>query len=466
MARAIKEPCPEAPKGIASHHPDTIPKKYVIEVITPLFGGGVDAGKNDPITLIRPSSIRGHLRFWWRATTRGTSYKDIAALRQREGEIWGTTKIPSAVKVFVECPNKGKDSPVGAFEDRRVRHPFKFAPEIPPYTAFPSRPQYDDSKTLPENNEAVARVKKGVKFTLQLEFSSELDLDKDVQAAVTAWVNFGGIGARTRRGFGALYCKELAPNNVASFGALIKTLGAEDTSASDWPVLFHGFHLGNSQRNHIEAWQEGVKQLQDFRQSPPVGRRNGSGGKHGRSHWPEAEAVRNLVFAQGETAGMFTGSRSATNPSNWHGPDTNLSKLGKPPIYFPRAEFGLPIIWEIKDERLPGNNENLKPTLQYDGKHDRMASPLIIRPIRFQDGTVCPLFLQLRTPLLNSAYLKPGEKAGKKTDLVGPVTITRAQICNSVLDSYPNSPLGKSASGGCPRSSNGSALEAFFEFLK
>lgn len=64
MTRPIKVTCPDVPKDIASHHPGTIPKKYAIEVITPLFGGGVEAGKNDPITLIRPSSIRGHLRFW------------------------------------------------------------------------------------------------------------------------------------------------------------------------------------------------------------------------------------------------------------------------------------------------------------------------------------------------------------------------------------------------------------------
>jgi len=33
-------------------------------LITPLFGGGVKAGVNDPITPIRASGIRGQLRFY------------------------------------------------------------------------------------------------------------------------------------------------------------------------------------------------------------------------------------------------------------------------------------------------------------------------------------------------------------------------------------------------------------------
>src|SRR5262249_52878064 len=74
---------------------------YTITVMTPLFGGGVDAGINDPVTLIRPSSIRGHLRFWWRAT-RGARCNSVKELRQREGEIWGTPDNPSVIIIQVK----------------------------------------------------------------------------------------------------------------------------------------------------------------------------------------------------------------------------------------------------------------------------------------------------------------------------------------------------------------------------
>ena len=77
---ALKDACPDA----QAHSTETL-HTYDIEVITPLFGGGVEAGVNDPITLIRPSSIRGHLRFWWRAT-RGAAFSTAAEMRQREAK--------------------------------------------------------------------------------------------------------------------------------------------------------------------------------------------------------------------------------------------------------------------------------------------------------------------------------------------------------------------------------------------
>jgi CRISPR/Cas system CMR-associated protein Cmr1 (group 7 of RAMP superfamily) len=73
---------------------------YTIDVITPLFGGGVEPGVNDPATLIRSSNIRGHLRFWWRAT-RGVACKTVSELRKRESAIWGSATNPSPVSVKV-----------------------------------------------------------------------------------------------------------------------------------------------------------------------------------------------------------------------------------------------------------------------------------------------------------------------------------------------------------------------------
>ena len=36
------------------------------ELMTPMYGGGVEPGKVDRAMPIRPSAIRGQLRFWWR----------------------------------------------------------------------------------------------------------------------------------------------------------------------------------------------------------------------------------------------------------------------------------------------------------------------------------------------------------------------------------------------------------------
>ena len=49
---------------------------------------------------------------------------------------------------------------------------------------------------------------------------------------------------------------------------------------------------------------------------------------------------------------------------------------------FPRAQFGLPIIFQFKDDDDPSNT-----TLQ-GAHHDRLASPLILRPIVCKQGAV------------------------------------------------------------------------------
>jgi CRISPR/Cas system CMR-associated protein Cmr1 (group 7 of RAMP superfamily) len=39
-----------------------------VRIVTALYGGGVEAGMIDTLTPFRAPSVRGHLRYWWRAT--------------------------------------------------------------------------------------------------------------------------------------------------------------------------------------------------------------------------------------------------------------------------------------------------------------------------------------------------------------------------------------------------------------
>ena len=169
-------------------------RKY--RLITPLFGGGVKAQEADPITVIRGASVRGQLRFWWRATRGGQFGGDLEKMREAENAIWGSAAKksdensgPSKVALDVKILNRGK--PFHA-EDRKgdpVRNIGEQS-SIYSYVAFPLR----------EN--ANAAVLQDVEFELTIWYP--VNLQKDVQAAIWAWETFGGIGARTRRGFGAL----------------------------------------------------------------------------------------------------------------------------------------------------------------------------------------------------------------------------------------------------------------------
>jgi CRISPR-associated protein Cmr1 len=73
-----------------------VAKEYQISLITPLFGGGVEAGKPDETLPIRGTSIRGQLQFWWRAT-RGAGFSTCEELFDRHAEVWGKTERASPI---------------------------------------------------------------------------------------------------------------------------------------------------------------------------------------------------------------------------------------------------------------------------------------------------------------------------------------------------------------------------------
>ena len=115
----------------------------------------------------------------------------------------------------------------------------------------------------------------------------------------------------------------------------------------------------NSSKNATDALESALARLQTFRQGPGVGRNRGQDRTPGRSRWPEAEAIRQI-----------TGRRLPKH-----------AKLSDPVHKFPRAAFGMPIIFHFKDHRVGDPKDT---HLQPEGK-ERRASPLILRPIRDGD---------------------------------------------------------------------------------
>jgi CRISPR-associated protein Cmr1 len=472
MKRTLEHPCPPVPEKVTTH-PHSIEQTYTIKVITPLFGGGVEAGVPDPITLIRPSSIRGHLRFWWRAT-RGTRCNSVAELRQREGEIWGTSENPSPVIIKAET--------LSIPSERRPNNHFGFnqyGPEA--YTLFSAKQNnnvlchegFAFSLTLCWlNRDRLNELRrqenvKRRKANQQLLSKTIEDISLDIEAALWAWVNFGGIGARTRRGCGALYCTQGAnsisdfhPSSAAEFSNWLRAkvnhfglplLTGKNSIHYDWPIFPNRIYIKETNKgSSLTSWQEAIGLLKRFRQGIGCGRDPGK--KYpGRSRWPEAESVRELIFSQ---------RKFKHRPRRWHDRDTRI-----PTHYFPRAEFGMPIIFELRGEHVADDqhrsheeSQNIKPTLQPAASADRMASPLILRPLCFSDGQTAAMIAVLNTVPATSAYLKPG-----KQDLIEGIEIKENRIRDLCLVRYPDSPL---SVGSKSRPPHNSALQTFLVFAK
>jgi CRISPR-associated protein Cmr1 len=241
-------------------------------LITPLVGGGVEKMTHDPLTPVRGPALRGQLRFWWRATRGGRFGGDLGALRRREGEIWGAAggAVQDAggtgVLLAVELEQAGEA--LDAYLPGSSR--YKAVEELlPGYVSFPLQPTREELNELKKisdraerarrERELVKQVRVGVAFALTLTYRSAERAE--LEAALWAWECFGGVGARTRRGCGALACTGVTEQEGAQppIALVLPTLdNAELPEVRRW--------LRAQLQRHIPAdsagWPEGVAHLE------------------------------------------------------------------------------------------------------------------------------------------------------------------------------------------------------------
>jgi CRISPR-associated protein Cmr1 len=350
---------------------------YSCKLVTPLYGGGVRAGVVDPELPIRPASIRGQLRFWWRVAC--GPFKDSAEMFARESAIWGGIGEagPRASQVRVRVRGVGSPSvlPAHIYEkDPAAPGKYKSFPKVADwaegYALFSAKGELNrDRDDFKEPRKELAQA--GIGFELGLALGPTLDKAQreEVALALRWWASFGGLGARTRRGLGAIAVTGVDP-------------------VTEVEVVKRGGRLvlRKAAGGATQAWKEAVGRLRDFRQKPDLGRNPGAAANRpGRSRWPEADRIRTLS--------QRADPRHAVPVTAVDG--------------FPRAAFGLPIVFHFKDERTgdPGDHVLEPADLSNGDKRDRLASPLILRP--YWDGS----------RWLPAALLLPGWEAHLGNDL-------------------------------------------------
>ena len=276
-----------------------------------MYGGGVKAGLVDCAMPIRASALRGQLRFWWRLLYGGD--RPSADVFKEECAIWGgiTAEGPHASQVVVRvaCPVVEDDQLIDG---------------KPPDVA-------DYALILDPKEKPPRLLKQEYSFHVTLEFRSDGKREQVVEA-LRWWASFSGVGARTRRGLGA----------VKVPAAEVKPVQKEEVDKLGGRMV-----LGPARPSAMAAWSSAMDPLRRFRQ---VGLGRGSGRSPGRSNWPEADTIRRVA------------GKSAHDPRH-------------PVDGYPRAAFGLPIVFHFKDDGDPSD------VLEAAGEgQDRMASPLILRP--------------------------------------------------------------------------------------
>lgn len=335
-----------------------------LSLITPMFGGSAEAGQVDPERPVNAKSIRGHLRFWWRACRAG-QFASAEDMFRREAEIWGAAG---------EYGTDGKpvlgqgavDLEVAILSEGTVVNARNLIPKASPRTGpqegiflFP----FDEQK---KENKPPADALKNVQFELYLSLSDPA-FRQDVQDALIAWILFGGIGARTRRGCGALKPvnpPEWYPADVEALRKWAASLPPSRT-ACGWTSLAGARAVVGDPAPPLEAWRLLGKYWSAFRKG----------------------------HIGGNPYNPMTGCK-------WPDHDVLKRQLGRrDPLGLVKPFIGLPIVYQ----RFRGSfSGTLEPK-----DSGRMASPVILKPIAFGNGEVRPAVVVMNAP--RPKELKVGE---------------------------------------------------------
>jgi CRISPR-associated protein Cmr1 len=194
-----------------------------VEFVTPCFLGGAD---NATLAEWRVPSVRGQLRWWYRCIAGGHYGGDLTRTREGEVRLFGSTDRASPLRIRASSsPHSLQVRPVAspfgkrvnastlakAWRDERpevvtrlsVRRAGTEVPSNPvEYLAF-GAVVFDRDRH--ETVLAPAHIEAAKEAGLRLMWpASVVNADlRLLRAALWAWLNLGGIGAKSRRGFGS-----------------------------------------------------------------------------------------------------------------------------------------------------------------------------------------------------------------------------------------------------------------------
>lgn len=171
--------------------------KFNLEVITPLFLSG-----NDQNTVeLRAASIRGHLRYWYRALLGGLGITQSNRLHELESQVFGEEKRGSPLLVRV------KDVRWASGRVKQNNELDLGYDKAKKETRRPGLTYLLYSTQLGGNERPYADI--GTTFTLELScFNKEAEsVLKRAACALWCWTHFGGLGTRARRGGGDVQVK-------------------------------------------------------------------------------------------------------------------------------------------------------------------------------------------------------------------------------------------------------------------
>jgi CRISPR-associated protein Cmr1 len=216
-----------------------------LETVTPLFLGGSDP-RGQPE--LRAASFRGAMRFWLRALLGGVLGDRPDKIFERESQVFGSTDHASPVVVRLELHNLGSDG----------------------FNPLPHK-----QVTFRFNG-----FKPGQRFDICL-LSRDEDALQQAQKALLLLCYLGGLGRRSRRGFGSLQItdgelaltaktvKELSKALKQRLDAILPSSFAELSDVPRFPILHPDwaqikvYTQEFDSDSELEGWRKAIKFVMD-----------------------------------------------------------------------------------------------------------------------------------------------------------------------------------------------------------
>jgi CRISPR-associated protein Cmr1 len=370
-----RKPAPEeaAPDFNYQDQPGFISLRYQVSLITPMAGGGSDSWVPDIYQPVRSQSVKGQLRFWWRSMQPRTTPHELF---EAERALWGGSGIQNGDEETASTVRIHVNHVSG---DRRPLRYQDLENELPDYVLFPM------AMLSPEQQ----KLWTDLSFELALQVPE--NHREEVEDTVRLWILFGGLGARTSRGCGSLFCKEVMDgfqqvDDIVAFWRGFQNREQSPFGDAGYPSIINsrlGVSLPANQTEPRVVWNNLLFSFKTFRQGPGTARNRGQGNRPGRTFWPEADAIRRITgkHAQNHEPEHVAG--------NW----------------FPRGAYGLPIQTEFKNaDGDPRDKFFLQPT----GK-ERWPSPVILKAVQLPNQACIKTCLMLNHAVPEDIELLQGQ---------------------------------------------------------
>ncbi|MEM0498639.1 MAG: type III-B CRISPR module RAMP protein Cmr1 [Methanothrix sp.] len=186
-------------------------------IVTPLFMGGADP----KVPELRVPGIKGALRFWWRALAWSWCGGDLSRIRDLEGQIFGSTKNGQS-KVIMDLSGANADAEhtndrLFESEKRQGKKRQKCQGLI--YLGYGPIDGGELTRCyLKTPLDATLRIRiRPTRSNKAPEHYDESEIKDQISKALIAMGLFGGLGARSRRGFGSFNLTELNVDGKTDF---------------------------------------------------------------------------------------------------------------------------------------------------------------------------------------------------------------------------------------------------------